>query len=115
MSFINICMSETDERTEEQSYLTPYIIWSNYERNTGNVALMSANFFGAYIKQAAGWDLDDYDCFRLSFMQMIPSVGQFGVFDANGQYTLYSEMTEEQNDLLDTLRYVQYYYMNSPS
>ena len=46
---------------------------------------------------------------------MIPSVGQFGVFDANGQYTLYSEMTEEQNDLLDTLRYVQYYYMNSPS
>ena len=108
-------MSETDERTEEQSYLTPYIIWSNYERNTGNVALMSANFFGAYIKQAAGWELDDYDCFRLSFMQMIPSVGQFGVFDANGQYTLYSEMTEEQNDLLDTLRYVQYYYMNSSS
>ncbi len=102
------------QRTEEErelQFITPYIIWTNYEREYEDIPVMSIHYLGSYIKQEAGLELTDYEQYQLEFMQKYPVIGKYGIADSAHNYTTYSELTAEQNALLEEFKAVQYYHM----
>lgn len=107
-------LSGLSNEVRELQYITPYVIWTNYDRTvSGHVPYLSANYFGAYIKRAAGLETDAYDEFRLAFLEKYPVVGHYGIFDSAYAFTPYGEMTAEQKADLDRLDQVQYYHMTN--
>lgn len=107
-------LSELPDEIRELLYITPYVIWTNYDRTISNhVPYLSASYFGAYIKRAAGLETDAYDDFRLAFLQQYPVIGHYGIFDGSYTFTSYGGMTAEQKADLDRLDQVQYYHMTS--
>lgn len=96
----------------EMKFITPYLIWTNYERQVEeHIPFMSVNYFSAYIKRAANLPLDTYDSFRLFAMKRYPVLGREGVFDSGYRYKLYSELNEQERQDIDDIGFVQYYHL----
>lgn len=94
-------------------YVVPYLIWTNYSRTTRNVPYMSANYFGAYIKQQANIELSNYDKFLLSKLKEYPVIGRTGVYDHQYQFSSYSNLTDEASEILNQIAQVQYYHFTT--
>ena len=101
--------------TEESNlqYITPYLIWTNYDRTDSVPAVpsMSASYLGSYIKQIAGLPLSDYDKYMLESMQQYPVIAPSGVYAADGTFTSFDLMFGEVRKTIDEMRGVQYYHM----
>lgn len=96
----------------EMKFITPYMIWTNYEREQStHIPYMSVSCFSAYIKRAAGLPLNSYDRFRLNYLERCPVFGKTGIYDSSYSYTPYSSLTEEQRLLIEDVSFVQYYHL----
>lgn len=111
--FYNLFFGTTEPSgiQKEKMYVTPYFIWSNYQRETKNVPYLSANFLQAYIKEAAGFALSAFDSYALNYMQQIPVIGRMGIFDRDYAFTEYGNMAEDQMLALEEMEDAQYYYL----
>lgn len=100
--------SITDEQ-EEKKYVTPYFIWSNYARETYDMSYINLDYLEAIVKAEAGIDLNTWDKYLLSRMEEYPVIGKCGIFDSDYNFYPYDELSEEQEELLEQMRYAQYY------
>lgn len=89
----------------EQQYITPYIIWSNYEMETKSVQQdMSLNYLGANLMNLIGIHTA-YSEYLLDLQQNIPIINLAGYKTDTG---VWNNLLQD-NDLLDAYRCVQYY------
>ncbi|MDO4633469.1 MAG: LTA synthase family protein [Eubacteriales bacterium] len=98
--------TRTDEPTapaQEASYITSYLIWTNYERE-GTQLDMSANYLGAYVMEQAGLSLTEYQKYLLQLQKDYPVLGVTAYLDNAGTWHSY----EENSDALTAYRYLQY-------
>lgn len=96
---------------KERMFVTPYIIWTNYEREYEEIPVMSIHYLSTYVKQEMGMELTDYEKYQLDFMEQYPVVGKYGIADQKHHFTIYDELTGEQQKLLREFKAVQYYHM----
>lgn len=104
-------LGQEESQVTADKHLTPYLIWTNYDREYEEIPVMSTNYLGPYIKQQAGLPLTAYDKFSLQQMESYPGIGQMGLYDAEGNLTFYDDLDEAQNAWMNTFRFVQYYNM----
>lgn len=102
---VSVSGKNTEGDNERFLYITPYIVWTNYESNFEEIPDMSSNYLSSYVLQCAGVELSEYQEFLLQFMEKYPVIGKYGIIDANGGYTKYGGETTEW---LKEYEYLQY-------
>lgn len=66
----------TAEEQEAQKYITPYVIWANYDVDFPEYGDMSANYLGAAVLECAGVSLPPYYKFLLGMQKQYPIITQ---------------------------------------
>jgi hypothetical protein len=98
---------ENDGSVEASSriYMTPYMIWANYDLGHGQVEKdMSLNYLAANMYELLGIKTD-YTGYLLDLQKQFPIIGVFGYKDAAGTWHSY----DEQNDKIDEYFRVEYH------
>ncbi|SEL97756.1 Phosphoglycerol transferase MdoB [Butyrivibrio sp. ob235] len=92
------------EKTESY-YMTPYIIWTNYDTGTKKIEKdISINYLGENLLQYTGID-NEYLRYLRGLEKDIPVINALGYKTADGNW----HSLDEENDQLEKYRMVQYY------
>ena len=102
----------TDEEASRQ-YMTPYIIWTNYDSDFEKISDISANYLGSYVLECAELEMPEYNAFLLNQRAYIPVVGKMGVYDENGQFVAYKDMSKGTLNDYKILQYIRVKDRNS--
>lgn len=102
--------SERSDEQEEKRYVTPYLIWSNYDRMTYDEPYINAGYLEAIVKSEIGLELNQWDRYLLGIMEEYPVVGQYGLFDDDYTFTSYSNLNEKQSEDLKQMQHAMYYW-----
>lgn len=77
----------TAEEADKQ-YITPLVIWTNYEMEERQIEKISANYLGSLILELANLELTTYNEELLSTFEKVPAIGKNGYYLADGSYVL---------------------------
>ena len=94
----------------QKRYITPYIIWTNYECEQTQED-MSANYLGSYILEKAGLQMTSYEREALQLKETVPVIGQGAVRDSMGDWYSILELPESYQEALDEYEKLQYSYL----
>ncbi|MDD4699175.1 MAG: LTA synthase family protein [Oscillospiraceae bacterium] len=86
--------SELDSLTIEQEqrrYVTPFVIWANYDIKEQYIDKLSANYLSSLLLQTAGIEMTDYNKFLLKLSETLPVIDSVGYIDANDNYYTYND------------------------
>ena len=89
-------------------FLTPYILWTNYECEAEEISVMNANFFGSYVMQAAGLSLTDYNKCILEILDHIAVINENEIMDTEGTWYSIDELPESMEEMLNDYEILQY-------
>lgn len=104
--------NEVGEEERERRYITPFLIWSNYELEEGNVEQISSNYLSSYMLRQAGVSLTSYQKLLLDLYQYYPVINAQGVYDAQGTYWSWNDVENSLDyEKLHNYQIVQYYMM----
>lgn len=99
-----------DNLTTEQEqlrYMTPFVIWANYDIPEATVEKMSSNYLSTLLLQVAGLELTDYNKFLAAMYQKLPVTNMVGYIDSEDNYYSLGEESE-YSELLNTYNCIQY-------
>ena len=91
----------------EKHYITPLIIWANYDLEVIETGDISANFLGSFILKLANLELAPYNKFLLSVWEEVPVLGKNGYYMADGSYIPWSS-SQEYPEVLKRYQRLQY-------
>lgn len=107
LTSINGDTNNSDVEIIEQRYITPYIIWSNYELDVKNQNLdMSLNYLGANLLNIIGFHTD-YTEYLLDLERKIPIINGVGYMTTDRIW----HNLELQNENINDYKVLQYYEM----
>ena len=92
-------MKELTAEEADKQYVTPLIIWTNYEMGAEAFDRISANYLGAKILELANLKMTAYDELLLENWEEIPALGKNGYYLADGTYTAWSKATEKPEQM----------------
>lgn len=98
-----------DSGTPEQDikqYITPFLIWANYDIPDQTIDKMSANYMSALIVKAANMEMTPYQRFLYELMQKYPVISLYGCYDSNG--TFYESVDDINDEMIQEYRMLQY-------
>ena len=104
--------SPLESLTTRQSltrYITPYIIWANYDIEEGDMGLTSPNYLSTILCETAGIPLSQQQQFLSDVKNEYPAIDAFGYYDSLGIW--HSRTNKEAVGLLEDYNYVQYYLL----
>ena len=76
-------MNELSAEEADLQYVTPLVIWTNYEMESGRIEQISANYLGSLILEMANLELTPYNRLLLETRQEIPAFGKNGYYLAD--------------------------------
>lgn len=79
--------SEVPDEWKLNSFVTPYLIWTNYDRKTESSGNMSAFMLGNEVLKAAGVPLSGHRAAAGILQKDYPAVHSMGVLDSSGHFT----------------------------
>lgn len=100
----------TSKEATENKYITPYIIWANYdidEEKYTNVDNISANYLASLVLDVANIQKTPYLQFLDNLRSEIPIITGNGYMDKTEKYHDFSEQSEYSN-LLEDYHYLQF-------
>ena len=102
-------LSELTARESLPLYTTPYLIWANYDIQTGDTGLTSPNFLGQTVLDLAGIPSpDERACLRI-LQTKISAISAPAVFDDHGTaYTRDEALPEEIGQIIKDYEFIQY-------
>lgn len=103
--------SEVPDRLKLNSFVTPYLIWTNYNRKAEEAEPMSAFMLGNRVLEEAGLPLNGYRIQVKKVCERYQAVHLMGVLDREGNFTGASGMDGELFPELERLHTLQYYRM----
>ena len=96
----------------QKRYITPFIIWANYDIEESRNALLSNNYLGNLLLKQAGIKLPLYQQYVEKVSQTIPAMNVNGFMDDDAVWHNYN--SDEESDAIQTLlqnyEYLQYAY-----
>jgi phosphoglycerol transferase MdoB-like AlkP superfamily enzyme len=97
----------TDEL--KNRYITPYVIWANYDIEEATDVDTSANYLAAQTLKAAGIPCSDYQNYLLDLAEELPVLSSAVMIDSDGNDVTDNE--SEYQELLNEYRKLAYYRM----
>lgn len=98
----NLDLEET-----QQTYTTPYVIWTNYSSDTVEQDI-SSNYLGSYVLEQAGLELPSYNRFLLSLKEKLPIIGIGAVCDSSGNWYAQDQLPQEYQQLITDYNILEY-------
>lgn len=99
----------------QKRYATPFVIWANYDIEEGDNVLIGNNLVENLLLKQAGIELPLYNKYVEKVSEDIPVINVNGYMDKEGSWHKYnSDETEEEAELLDNYRILQYGYYSDP-
>ena len=94
--------------TQQTRYLTPYILWSNYDLESDEhlPSYTSLNYLGGYLMEAAGLPLTPFQVYLQELRDHYPMINAFCYVDENGVWHSNAEL--QGQELLDLYAQAQY-------
>ena len=92
--------------TSHSRYMTPLLIWTNYDIEETDLGEISANYIMPLLLNVAGAELSDYDRFLLDLYKEYPVISTSGVDDVNGM--IHTEIDSVDNTILDEYKMIEY-------
>ncbi|MBO5468954.1 MAG: LTA synthase family protein [Lachnospiraceae bacterium] len=86
----------------QKGYITPFLIWANYDIESDYVDKISANYLFAYMCRATGIPMSAFDNYLMDLYSKYPVINSVGVIDSKDNYYT----ADEINDITD----IQIYY-----
>ncbi len=99
-------IDDIDSATIEQRqtrYITPFIIWANYDIEDAYIERLSANYLSSYLLKIAGIKTTPYNNYLLALSKELPVINNLGYIDKNGKYyengekSGYSKLLQDYN------------------
>ena len=108
--------SEWNLQDIQKRYITPFIIWANYDIAESRNAVLSNNYLENLLLKQAGIDLPLYNQFIEKVSGTIPAMNVNGYMDDSGVWHNYnaSEQPDEVTELLSKYEILQYAYYSDP-
>ena len=82
-------------------YITPFIIWTNYDIKEQFIEKISANFLPSIILETANLELPAYYRFLKEVYKVFPVITTQGIIDSNGNYYSDINSVPDNSILLD--------------
>lgn len=98
----SLSIEETQKR-----YITPFIIWANYDIKEEYIDKLSVNYLSSYLLKAAGLPLTEYNKYLLNLSKKLPVVTSIGYIDKDDNYYENGEKTK-YSALLENYKKIQY-------
>lgn len=109
--YAKIMEPETQENSLkrfQKRFLTPYVLWANYDIKAAEEKYLSLNYLGSYLLNSIGIELPEYNQYLLNLQKKIPAININGFLDEEYQMHGLSEMGEYQQ-LLQQYQIFQYH------
>ena len=94
-------------KEKQKLYVTPFMLWANYDIPEGYVDRMSSNYLSSLLLQTAELPLTDYGKYLCSVYKTLPVIDTAGYIAADGKYYSYDKASE-YDELLSNYRCVAY-------
>lgn len=91
----------TEEEKQQQKYITPYLIWSNYDVSFEEYGDMNVSYLGAALLECAGVELPDYYKFLLNMQRDYPVVSRWNLDSLAQEEAILQYRMLEYNHLVD--------------
>ncbi|MFV0465973.1 MAG: LTA synthase family protein [Lachnospiraceae bacterium] len=101
--------SELLKEEKLEKYITPFVIWANYDIDEQYIDKMSANYLGAFLLKAANLPMNEYWSFLLELFHEYPVICSAGVLDTEGHY--YKSVDSIEDSSMMEYKYLQYHVM----
>lgn len=75
--------AEDSKESTIERYVTPFLIWTNYDMPSENIDMMSANYLSSFIMKYANLSLPIYNQFLLYMYDKYPVLTTQGIIDKN--------------------------------
>ena len=105
-SFYEGMDEEKDLAILQDKYITPFIIWANFDIPEETIDKMSANYLSSYLLSVCGLSMPDYNRYLLQLYETIPAMNANGYYDKEeekwhtyDEKTKYSELLNDYNIL----------------
>ena len=102
-------LHKLDREEGHKRFVTPFVIWANYEIEEAEDVEMSSNYFGSYVLQQAGVRLSKYQRYLLQIMEEIPVIGHGAVKTKDGTWYGWSQLPASCTELLSHYEMLQYH------
>ena len=97
-AFINSMANQADTENEREKnqnkYVTPFVIWANYNIEETQIEKLSANYLAAELLQVAGVPVNAYQNFLLNLSEEVPVIDTLGFIQSDGLYADSGEMLD---------------------
>lgn len=100
--------SAMDEETKQKIYMTPFVVWTNYDIDEKAGVEMSSNYLSSYVLQIAGVDMPDYNKCILNFMQKIPVIGSGIIKDSQDVWYAWEDLPDDLSEVINDYQILQY-------
>lgn len=100
-------LSDLSLKEKQKLYVTPFMLWANYDIPEGYVDRMSSNYLSSLLLQTAELPLTDYGKYLCSVYKTLPVIDTAGYIAADGKYYSYDKASE-YDELLSNYRCVAY-------
>lgn len=101
--FCQYVFGKTDEEMtfeENQNYyLTPFLIWANYDIEEQQDVLTSSNYLGAMTLETAGVELTKYQQYLLDLREKVPAFSGTSYYGQDGRFHEYGSGGQEETYL----------------
>lgn len=100
----------------QKRYVTPFIVWANYDISEGQDVVLSNNYLENLVLKQAGIELPLYNQYIEKVSEQIPAMNVNGYMDADGTWHKYDDENENSDirKLLTDYEHLQYgYYSDS--
>lgn len=97
--FANRELSQQEQ--EAIKYLTPYVIWANYDVDFPEYGDMSANYLGAAVLECAGVELPNYYKYLLQLMEQYPVISRWTIDELKQKEKVVQYQMLEYNHLIE--------------
>lgn len=91
----------TIQEQTERKYITPYVIWANYEADFPEYGSMSANYLGAALLECAGVKLPPYYKFLLELQKKYPVISYQTVEEFGQEKEILQYQMLQYNQLME--------------
>ncbi len=89
-----------------KQYITPFIIWANYDIEDQKIDKMSANYMPSLILHTANMKMTPYQQFLYELKDKYPVISLYGCYDAEGHF--YESVNDIDDKDIEKYRILQY-------
>ncbi len=91
----------------QKRYITPFIIWANYDIEEEYIEKLSANYLSSYLLKTANVKMTEYNKYLLELSKKVPVVSAVGCIDNEGNNFYYGK-ENKYSSLLSDYEKIQY-------